>query len=230
MAAPTIVGTPTATVYAAPLANTPGSGSDFVLCMGADQPAAVLRTYTATWDGNAMTLVTANPWNTALLPFGDLALFRYATPGTGSKNFAMAGGNTMQGKVACTLDGVDAGTPLDTPAINSGTTGTSATVTVVTDTNALALAWVYVKANRTLSAGADETIVIQYAEDNVTVALISKAGGASVNFAPTWTTNAEWGIIGVGVNGSASGSGGPLVTPGRLVGPGVLVGGVLVRS
>jgi hypothetical protein len=198
MAAPTVVGTPTATYYGDPLSNTPGASATHVVAMNAGQPGGSVQTYSATWDGNAMS-GTSRLWDTN---FSALTLYTYGTPGTGAKNFdhASSGGN-HNGAAACTLAG---STGVSAVSGNDGTSA-AASMTIASNTNSIVIASLYIKGTATVVAGADETILVQYTEDGATVALLSKAGAASVSFAPTWTGSASWGMAGTSVEGSVSG-------------------------
>lgn len=215
MAAPSVIGTPVNAMYTDPISITPGASAVFALAATKMLPGGTIRTVTATYDGNAMDAYTYQ-WDDAVNPFNGISRHGYGgTIGTGSKSIDFtASGGQINPKVAATFLDVNTGSPYlgTTDASGASATTASASLTGGT-TNDLAVCILIVQGTRTISAGAGETIVTQRGEDNETIALITKAGGASVSFAPTWTTAAGWGTVAFYLQGSGGPAEDTLVQP-----------------
>ena len=205
MPVPTVVGTSVASRYSDPTLTVPGS-ANYVIGGGSYVPGGADPGAAATLGGNAMAIVgTPASWAATLASI----LFGYANPTAAAHVFAPTGTGRVN-RIAMSLADVDTASPADTAAVSSGTS-TAPSVTITTDTNALAVALVSfgALAGVTISAGAGETVVIQYVEDGRASALLTKAGAASVSFAPTLSGSTDWHITAVGINGTVAAGGQP---------------------
>jgi hypothetical protein len=214
MPAPTVVGSGAGTVYSNPLSFTIGTDANFVIGgTGRSWTGTGTPALGGTYDGVAMTASA-----TRLYAYNARAsaLLSLVNPATGARNYTRANGGTGttvdRGAAIVSLKDVDTSSPLDTVVANSSEDGsTTPTVTISTDTNALAVAYLFLSSTATVTAGADETIVANYAEDGYRHVILTKAGAASVSFAPTLSASSVWSIHAVGVNGTTAGP-----TPSRI--------------
>jgi hypothetical protein len=200
MPAPTIVGTPVANRYGDLTATTP-SGTDFLIGGAGYAPGGVDPSPTATWNGEAMTLIGQDPTGSG--SFSVQALFGLVAPDIGTLAYAI-GGTGPANRAVMAMQGVDSISPYGTPAGNTGTSD-SPSVTCDTGTDAIAVAAVrFSGGGTTITAGTDETVRVQYTEDGGGIAILTKARtGATTTFAPTLSGSVGWNIIAVGVNGAA---------------------------
>ncbi len=204
MPAPSVVGTPVANRYGNLTATVP-SGADFLIGGAGYAPGGVDPAPGATWDGTALTLIGQEPAGSS---FSTIAALGLVNPAAGTLTYAISGTGAAN-RAVLALDDVDTATPTDAISGASGT-GTAPAVTCSTDDNALAVAILrFTGFGNTVTPGAGETIRVQLSEDGGGIAILTKAGAASVSFAPTLSASAGWNIIAFGVNGTGGGGGGP---------------------
>ncbi len=199
MPAPTVVGTPVANRYG-DLSVTVPVGANHLMAGGAFGHGGVPTVETATYNGDAMTaLAQADNGE----DFATQVLFGLASPDIGTANFVL-GPSGAVARAAMALSGVAASTPHGT-AVGAFGTGTAPAVAITVGADGLAVATIrFNGSGNTITAGAGETVHVQYSEDNVCIAMLTKTGTGAVSFAPTLTSSADWQIVAVGVNGTSS--------------------------
>ncbi len=201
MPAPTIVGTPAGNRYGDLSVTVPG-GANHLIAGGGFAHGGTPVSETAAYNGDPMTVIgdaNAGP------DFSTQVLFALASPDIGTANLVL-GPSGGANRAAMALSGVAASSPYGTPVANTGTS-TSPAVTITVGADGLAVATLrFGGFGTTITAGASETVQIQYTEDGGGIAILTKTGTGSVSFAPTLSASTGWEIVAVGVNGTAAAS------------------------
>jgi hypothetical protein len=198
MAAPIFVGTAAASIYTNPLSGAVGTGADIVVGIARTQGGGPLAAISATYAAAAMDSVQQLDWSDGTRRH---ALFGLTSPTTGTQNYAVSSTDTVRGLGFGSYSTVDTTDPYGTPATNTGTSD-SPSVSVSASANdvvLIALAWT--GANTLDTPGG--TVRVSASEDGHNVRIIEVAGDTTVNWSGTFSASADWGVIGVALQGAS---------------------------